>query len=177
MFNSIILILAMVLSALLASASLYYGGSAYLSQKDIAKSEMLLKGAQQIHLAAENAKADGLTNIANDAQLKTQGYLLSAVSTQSATVSNSNWQFLDPALVGAFILPNAVELSVCQYLNLKSTGSADVHPGYRLDYRIQCVGTGPAFHVLVAQNPYSLESELQTFQTRTGILIPPFTAH
>lgn len=125
MFQIIVAVIAIALAAALAAASIFYGGSAFLSSTAKAQTTTLINSAQQISGAQALYRTDNAGASANDIQDLVSNNYLQAVPTAPAVASDGTWTLTDDGSI-SYIEINSDNISeICAEVE-KQNGGTDL---------------------------------------------------
>lgn len=124
MFQIIVGVIAIALAAALAAASIFYGGSAFMSSTAKAQTTALVNSAQQISGAQALYRTDNAgASAGNITALKTANYL-QAVPTAPSVASDGTWTLSDDGSVAYIKINEANKAEICAEVEKQNGGTA-----------------------------------------------------
>lgn len=141
MFSLIITIISIALVAVLALATLYYGGKAFLQGQATSNAAKVINQGQQVSgaYALYVTEQEAVTDING----LLAGKYLKAIPIQGSVA----WRALT-ADSGVVLLPNAVNKETCQQINIKLLGTNGIPKNPVAEWSRQCFGDNGNYSVL-----------------------------
>jgi len=124
MFQIIVGVIAIALAAALAAASIFYGGSAFMSSTAKAQTTTLVNSAQQISGAQALYRTDNAGASAGDITALVTANYLQAVPTAPSVASDGTWTLSDDGSVSYIEVNSANTAEICAEVENQNGGTA-----------------------------------------------------
>lgn len=181
MFSLVITIISIALVAVLALATLYYGGAAFEQGSGKAQAARVTNQFEQLKGAAEMFRVDKGRNPDTLEEMVAEGYLKAvpvAGLVMSEALAAQSWQMAvtgDLSQPGGtregvpvFVLP-VTSLEVCRAVNESAYGEKGILSEVRLQLPVQCFGSSLTdLHIVAAANAQQLAAAVAAEPVMAG---------